>query len=77
MKPVSAWLFNSLINKHADFIDNYPCPAILPREASDEETAKLLSEVVPVILENNGFAKTYNANCWDKPKIGTAVYAVM
>lgn len=77
VKPVSAWLFNSLINKHADFIDNYPCPAILPREASDEETAKLLSEVVPVILENNGFAKTYNANCWDKPKIGTAVYAVM
>lgn len=77
LKPVSAWLFNSLINKHADFIDNYPCPAILPREASDEETAKLLSEVVPVILENNGFAKTYNVNCWDKPKIGTAVYAVM
>ena len=77
MKPVSAWLFNSLINKHADFIDNYPCPAILPREASDEETAKLLSEVVPVILKNNGFAKTYNANCWDKPKIGTSVYAVM
>lgn len=77
LKPVSAWLFNSLINKHADFIDNYPCPAILPREASDEETAKLLSEVVPVILENNGFAKTYNANCWDKPKIGTSVYAVM
>lgn len=77
LKPVSAWLFNSLINKHADFIDNYPCPAILPREASDEDAAKLLSEVVPVILENNGFAKTYNANCWDKPKIGTAVYAVM
>ncbi|RHS85496.1 hypothetical protein [Clostridium sp. AM42-4] len=77
LKPVSAWLFNSLINKHADFIDNYPCPAILPREASDEETAKLLSEVVPVILKNNGFAKTYNANCWDKPKIGTSVYAVM
>lgn len=24
-----------------------------------------------------GLAKTYNANCWDKPKIGTAVYAVM
>lgn len=77
LKPVSAWMFNSLINKHADFIDNYPCPAILPREASDEETAKLLSEVVPVILKNNGFAKTYNANCWDKPKIGTSVYAVM
>lgn len=76
IRPTSAWLFNSLINKHADYIDNYPMPAILPREQSDEETAKLLSEVVPTILEMNGFAKTYNAACWDKPKIGTAVYAV-
>ncbi len=75
-KPVSAWMFNSIINKHADFMDNYPCPAILPREKSDEEMAKLLSDVVPVILENNGFAATYSACCWDKPKIGTAVYGV-
>ena len=50
-QPVSAWLFNSLINKHADFMDNYPCPAILPRERSDEDTAKILSQVVPVILD--------------------------
>lgn len=76
IKPVSAWLFNSIINKHADFMDNYPCPAILPREESDEETAKLLSDVVPTILEVNGFDETYNKNCWDKTKIGTAVYAV-
>lgn len=75
-KSTSAWLFNSLINKHADYMDNYPMPAILPREKSDEATAKLLSDVVPVILEQNGFAKTYNMCCWDKPKIGTAVYGV-
>ncbi len=75
-KSTSAWLFNSLINKHADYMDNYPMPAILPREKSDEATAKLLSDVVPVILEQNGFAKTYNMCCWDKPKTGTAVYGV-
>lgn len=75
-EPVSAWLFNSLINKHADFQDNYPCPAILPREESDEETAKILSEVVPVILERNKFAKTYSECSWDKPKTGTAIYGV-
>lgn len=77
VKPVSAWLFNSIINKHADFMDNYPMPAILPREKSDEGTAKLLTDVVPVVMEQNGFAKTYNEASWDKPKTGTAVYAVL
>ena len=24
IEPASAWLINSLINKHADFMDNYP-----------------------------------------------------
>lgn len=76
-KPVSAWLFNSIINKHADFMDNYPCPAILPREESDEETAQTLSAVVPVILERNGYEKTYTECAWDKPKVGTAVYTVL
>lgn len=75
-EPTSAWLFNSLINKHADFMDNYPCPAILPREESDEETAKILSEVVPVILEQNNFEQVYNDCSWDKPKTGTAIYGV-
>ena len=28
-QPVSAWLFNSIINKHADFMDN--APGISPR----------------------------------------------
>lgn len=75
-QPTSAWLFNSIINKHADFQDNYPSPSILPREASDEQTAKTLSEVVPVIMEQNGFDKTYSECSWDKPKTGTAVYGI-
>ena len=74
--PVSAWLFNSLINKHADFQDNFPSPAILPREESDEETAKILSEVVPVILEQNHFDEVYDECSWEKPKMGTAIYGV-
>lgn len=75
-RPTSAWLFNSIINKHADFMDNYPQPAILEREESDKEAAKMLSEVVPVILEQNGYDKTYDACSWDKIKAGTAVYGV-
>ena len=42
-EPSSAWLFNTLLNKHADVMDNYPEPVVLPREQSDEESAKTLT----------------------------------
>lgn len=28
--PASAWLFNAIANKHADAMDNYPEPVVLP-----------------------------------------------
>ena len=73
-EPSSAWLFNAILNKHADAMDNMPEPLILPREPSDQQTAKVLSSVLPVVLENNGFDQTYNDNWWEKLKHGTAVY---
>lgn len=75
-EPTSAWLFNSLINKHADAMDNYPEPVVLPREQSDEDSARTLSSVLPVIMEYNGFHDTYSDNWWEKLKHGTAVYGV-
>ena len=75
-EPTSAWLFNSILNKHADAMDNYPEPAVLPRERSDEESAKLLSSVLPAIMEYNDFEQTYSDNWWDKLKHGTAAYGV-
>ena len=50
-QPSSGWLFNSIANKHADAMDNYPEPNVLPREADDEDTARALSSVLPVVLE--------------------------
>ena len=35
-EPASAWLLNALLNTHADAMDNYPEPTILPREAGDK-----------------------------------------
>ena len=52
-EPKSGWLFNSIINKHADFMDNFPTPNILPREEDDKKTAELLSSVVSCILDQN------------------------
>ena len=50
-QPASGWLFNSIANKHADAMDNYPAPNVLPRAADDEATARALSSVLPVVLE--------------------------
>ena len=75
-EPASAWLFNAIIGKHADAMDNFPEPSVLPRERSDEQAAKTLSEVLPVILEYNDFEETYDDNWWEKLKHGTSVYGV-
>lgn len=73
----SAWLFNSIMNKHADAMDAFPVPAVLPRARDDEETAKTLSSILPVIMDNCKFEQTYSDNWWDKLKNGAAIYAVM
>lgn len=75
-EPTSAWLFNSIMNKHADAMDNYPEPVVLPRERGDVGSAKTLSEVLPVVLKYNNFEGTYSDNWWNKLKHGTAVYGV-
>jgi len=74
--PSSGWLFNSIANKHADAMDNYPEPAILPREESDIETAKVLSQVVPAVLEKNKYEKVYSDTWWYKLKQGTGVKGI-
>lgn len=74
--PTSAWLFNSVANKHADAMDNYPEPNILPREQNDKRDAQELSSILPVILEQNDYEQTYSETWWDKIKNGTGVKGV-
>lgn len=75
-EPASAWLFNSIANKHADVMDNFPEPCILPREKGDVESARMLSKIVPTILEYNNFEETYSNVWWYKLKTGTGCYGV-
>ena len=76
VQPTSAWLFNSLANKHADAMDNFPSPNILPREEGDKVEAEMLSSIIPVILEQNDFEETYD-NVQDyRLKSGTGVYGI-
>ena len=72
----SAWLFNSIMGKHAALMENYPEPNILPREKGDEQEAKTLTSIIPVVLEHNDFKETYSHVMWRKVQHGTGAYAV-
>ena len=74
IQPTSAWLFNCIANKHADAMDNYPSPNILPREEGDKGEAEMLTSIVPVILDQCEFEQVYS-DVWNyKLKTGTGVY---
>jgi hypothetical protein len=76
VQPTSAWLFNCIANKHADAMDNFPSPNVLPREEGDKAEAEMLSSIIPVVLEQNDFEQTYS-EVWNyKLKGGTGVYGV-
>ena len=76
-RSASGWLHNVIVSKHADAMDAYPEPLILPREQGDRDQARLLSAILPCILEQNRFEKTYDAAMWQKLKTGTACYRVV
>ena len=73
----SGWLHNVIVSKHADAMEAYPEPNILPREDTDKEEAERLSAIVPCILEQNQFEATYSNCMWQKLKTGTGVYKVV
>ena len=75
-KRPTKWLVNVILGKHADLMDAYPEPVILPREQNDEAEARKLTSILPVILEQNDFEQVYSNQAWEKNKHGTGAYAV-
>ena len=73
----SGWLHNVIVSKHADAVEAYPEPVILPREASDAPEARRLSAIVPCVLEYSRFEGVYSDAMWQKLKTGTGVYKVV
>ena len=74
--PTSAWLLNTVLQKHADLMEHMPTATCLAREPGDEQDAKALSEILPVILERCQFEETYSDNMWFKLKHGVCAYGV-
>ena len=76
VQPTSAWLFNCIANKHADAMDNFPSPNVLPREENDKAEAEMLTSILPVVLDQCDFEATYSDVMNYKLKTGTGVYGV-
>lgn len=75
-EPTSAWLFNSIAGKHADTMDNFPEPNVLPRERGDEQSAKTISSILPVVFERNNYEETFSDAAWYKLKHGVVANGV-
>ena len=73
----SGWLHNVIVSKHADAMEAYPEPNILPREEGDKGEARMLSAIIPCVLEQNHFEETYDDCMWRKMKCGTGTYKVI
>lgn len=73
----SAWAVNSIINKHADIMDSYPKPNILPREADDVEEANRLSKILPVLEVQSHGEDVYSQAGYDFLLDGTAITTVL
>ena len=72
----SGWLHNVIVSKHADAMEAFPEPLVLPREPDDCDEANALSSILPVVLGQNRFEDVYSDAIWQKLKTGTGVYKV-
>ena len=75
-RSASAWAVNSILNKHADIMDSFPKPNVLPREVDDEGEAQMLTDIVPIALEQNDYEQVYRQMGWDFCIDGAAITGV-
>lgn len=75
-KPATAWLWSCIQARHADAMDSYPTCNFQPRQRDDQMEAIKLSNIVPVILEQNRYEDVYSDVVWYTLKHGGSVQGV-
>lgn len=75
-EPTSAWLFNSIMNKLADYSDNFPESNIRARTEKDVEEAERIKNILPMIFESNDYEQVYMDTSLSKIKNGTSITGV-
>lgn len=73
-EPVTGYLFSTLSNKHADMMDYYPQPNFIERHQDDLKEAEMLDSIMPMILDQINFRKTYSDAAWYYLKQGFVIY---
>ena len=74
-RPVSGWLVNVCLAKHADAMDAYPEGLCLPREPGDRDEAAVLSDILPVVLDGCDYEKVWSDCCGTSSSTGQAARA--
>ncbi|MGN0163730.1 MAG: hypothetical protein ACI4EA_09180 [Candidatus Ornithomonoglobus sp.] len=72
----TSFIFSSIENACATSSENFPAANILERSPDGTAVADTLSMIIPVVLDNGGFRKTYKGNIRNKLKYGTSVYSI-
>lgn len=75
-KPATAWLWSCIQSRYSDVMDSYPTCNFQPRQEDDKAEAKMLSSIVPVILEQNRYEDTYSDIAWYALKHGGNVQGI-
>jgi hypothetical protein len=76
VEPVTAYVFNSVQNFHADAMDNYPRANVLARSPDDEEEAYKIKLILPALHQRIGLERVYDRVMWCKGIQGWGVYTV-
>lgn len=74
--PASAWLWSCIQSRYSDAMDSYPTCNLKPRQQDDKQEAKMLSDIIPVVMEQNRYEETYSDIVWYMLKQGGAVQGI-
>ena len=75
-KPATAWLWSCIKSRHSDVMDSYPTCNFQPRQSDDKGEAKMLSDIVPIILEQNRYEDVYSDVAWYTLKHGGSIQGI-
>jgi len=70
------WLWMCIQGRYSDIMDSYPTCNIKPRQQDDVDQAKMLSSIIPVVMEQNRYEETYSDIAWYAVKQGGAVQGI-
>lgn len=74
--PATPWLWTCIQSRYSDVMDSYPTCNIQPRQEDDKGEARILSEIIPVIMAQNDYEATYSDFAWYMLKQGGGVQGV-